>query len=235
MRQVKHCDARLTVVGGFVRPGAVLADVGTDHAWLPITLLREGKITSAIASDIHKGPIANANANIAAAGLTDRIRTICCDGVAPLAAYSPTDIVIAGMGGMLICEILAAAPFVRDSRIRLILQPMRDADAVRRYLVGAGFAILDEALSADDEKLYEVIVAEYTGAPTTLSPLAALLGPCIMKHADAPLLQQKLAKLRRTLHVRVTALAAANKPDASLAALLAELEDFCAAHCKTGD
>ncbi len=223
MKEQSTMGARLAAVGDLVRPNAILADVGTDHAYLPIALVAAGKIKRAIASDIHRGPIANAEKHIAAAGLSDRIKTVCCDGLSSLADESLTDIVIAGMGGMLICEILRAAPFLKDPAVRLILQPMRDAAVLRMYLTENGFSIVDEKLVADAEKRYEIVCAEYRGTAEPLTDLQALLGPVLMTRPTDPLFSEHLAAQQKKLTVRTTALASAGKPDKALETLLATL------------
>ena len=99
-------DARLLAVASLVSDGAYLADVGTDHAYLPIYLAEQGKISRAVASDIHKGPLESAEKNIREAGFSDRIHTVLTDGLQGLEPYPVTDIVIAGMGGLMIKGIL---------------------------------------------------------------------------------------------------------------------------------
>ena len=144
MNQPILLDARLAAAAHYVRRGAVFADVGSDHGYLPVFLVENGQVSSAIASDISSGSIASARRNIADHHLEDRIKTVVCDGVAPLADHAPTDIAICGMGGELITEILSRAPFVKDPSVRLILQPMTHAADLRRYLAREGFAIREE-------------------------------------------------------------------------------------------
>lgn len=222
-KRAKSYDARLQAVASLVRQGAVLADVGSDHAYLPISLLQSGKIRSAVASDIHEGPIANARANIERAGLLQKIQTVCCDGLAPLKDYAPTDIVIAGMGGMLIVEILKAADFILKEGTRLILQPMRDAGEVRRFLADQGFAIVEERLCVADGKLYQIIAAEYDGKSYTLSPIAQLLGPYLLNRRDCALFADLVVKELKALSVRVDALASVGRQEEDLVCLQKQL------------
>ena len=148
-----------------VRQGAVLADIGTDHALLPVFLCREGKIKRAIASDIGEGPLSAAKRQVEAAGLSDRILLHLGNGLDGLADEGLTDIAICGMGGELIVDILRRAPFVKDRRIRLVLQPMTHAEILREYLVKTGFSIIDEDVVTEqnDRKIYQIICAEYSG------------------------------------------------------------------------
>ena len=158
MTEIK-LSRRLRAAADFVREGAVAADVGTDHAYLPIALCRAGRIRSAIASDVNEGPIMRAREHIAAFGLQEQITTLLCDGLSALEPYAPTDILVLGMGGELIVHILAGAPWLCREGIRLILQPMTHPEAVRRYLADGGFAIVEECL-VEEGKIYQIIVAE---------------------------------------------------------------------------
>ena len=161
---------RLMTAVPYVRGGCLLADVGTDHAYLPIYLCEQGRLTPviagngeslcAIASDINKGPVERADQHIEAAGLSGVIRTVRTDGLTGLDTYDPADIIIFGMGGELIAAILEAAPWVNREGRRLILQPMTHAEKLREYLLSAGFAIVGETLSREGERIYQTICAE---------------------------------------------------------------------------
>ncbi len=169
---------RLATAVPYVRRGHVVADIGTDHAYLPISLcetevllpLKRGDIC-AIAADINAGPVARAEMHIAAASLADRIVAVKTDGLANLEAYAPTDIIIFGMGGELIASIIAAAPWIRTVRTRLILQPMTHAADLRAALVGTGWRIVGETLSREGERIYQTLCAEWDGG--VLPPLSA--------------------------------------------------------------
>ena len=167
---------RLAAVAAMVRPGNRVADIGTDHAYLPVFLLQNGTCPSAIAADIRSGPAASAARTVAAAGLADRISVRLGDGLSPVAAGEAADIVIAGMGGETIAEILAAAGWVRDPAIHLVLQPMSKPERLRRFLMEQGFAILEERVAREDGRLYAVISAAYTGHAVSPKAAACYLG-----------------------------------------------------------
>ena len=171
---------RLLCAAGFVRPGARVCDVGTDHAYLPIFLCKAGIAQSALACDINEGPCERARENIRLHGCGDKIEVVRADGLEGAADYAPTDVVICGMGGELIAKIVFASPLTRGKGVRLILQPMTKAPALRDALVTHGFEIVDEALVRDD-RIYQVICAEYTGKNVSLSDLELLLGPVNLK------------------------------------------------------
>lgn len=158
-----NLDKRLGTVAALVRPGARVADIGTDHAYLPVYLVQMGVCPTAIASDIGKGPLEAARHTVTAAGLTDKISLRLGDGLAGIAPDEAEDIVIAGMGGETIAAILQAAPWVKNPALRLILQPMTRAEDLRRFLLINGFSVLEERLIQDGRHLYPVLAAAYTG------------------------------------------------------------------------
>lgn len=158
--RIPELSHRLMSAVGFVR-GGFFADVGTDHAHLPVYLYNTGRVCGAVASDINQGPLAIAAKNIAENGASAGVVTCLSDGLAELEPYHPRDIAIFGMGGELIMRIIGDAPWVKDGGIRLILQPMTKQAEVRDYLLQNGFAILDEVLSEDDGKIYQTLCAAY--------------------------------------------------------------------------
>lgn len=155
-------DSRLRSAVPYLRRGARAVDVGTDHAYLPIYLVEEGILSEALACDINRGPIESARTNIRAAGLEDRIRTLQTDGLQGVEAYAPDSIMIFGMGGELIVRILSDAPWVKNARIGLILQPMSRAHVLRRWLTENGFLITGESITYED-KYYQTIAARFDG------------------------------------------------------------------------
>jgi len=156
---------RLQAIADSINNGGVLADVGTDHAYLPIYLVQNGRISKAIASDINKGPIEIARKRIAAHCLEQKIEARQGSGFTVLKPKEADTIVIAGMGGMLISEIIEASKEVAESAEVLIMQPMLDSGKLRSYLLQNGFEIFDEELAKEDTKIYEIIWARYTGKP----------------------------------------------------------------------
>ncbi len=195
-------DDRLATAFRFVRPGAVVADIGTDHAYLPAALINAGIASRAIAADINQGPLVHAAETVARYALADRITLRQTDGLHGIAESGATDILIFGMGGELIARIIDEAPFTRDAGIRLILQPMTKQAELRRYLVGHGYAIVGECMSAAAGKRYQTICAEYTGVVTALTELEAEFGPCILRE-NGPLLHEAMAHRVRVLEARL--------------------------------
>jgi tRNA (adenine22-N1)-methyltransferase len=146
-------DVRLGAAAALVPIGARLADIGSDHAYLPIALCLENKIECALASDINEGPVAAAVANIRKNGLGDRIMAVRADGLDKTLDFAPDCITVLGMGGELIVSILDKAPWVKNENITLVLQPMTHPEILRRSLLQNGYSIIDERL-AREEKIY---------------------------------------------------------------------------------
>ena len=165
-------DGRLSSVAKFVRWGATFADIGTDHAYLPVFLVTHGVINHAICSDINEGPLSNAMATATEYGVYDKIDFVLTDGARALSEYKITDMAICGMGGELIADIIEAAPFIKKERVRLILQPMTRQENLRVYLYENGFSLIDEDYVCESGKCYIILVAEYTGIipSDTVSP-----------------------------------------------------------------
>ena len=168
-------DARLAVAAALGRRGARFADVGTDHAYLPLYLLDAGVITSAVAADIAEGPLASARANVVEAGREGEITLLLANGLSGMEGLGLTDIAICGMGGELIVRILSDAPWTKDPSVRLILQPMTHPEALRRFLLSEGYSIVDETL-VKEEKIYQILCVEYSGIPQRYTALEELFG-----------------------------------------------------------
>jgi tRNA (adenine22-N1)-methyltransferase len=169
-------DKRLLSCAEFVRAGAVFADIGTDHGYLPLFLLRSGRISRAYLSDVNQGPLSSAERNAKAEGLDSACEFILTDGAAALDGKGITDYAICGMGGELIARIIEDAPHLFTTGIRLILQPMTKQECLRRFLSENGFSVIAERFSFDSGKYYVTVVAEYTDEVSKISDEDAELG-----------------------------------------------------------
>ena len=209
---------RLMTAVPYIRGGRLVADIGTDHAYLPIYLCEQRKLSPvtakngetlcAIAADINKGPVERADQHIAEARLTKYIRTVQTDGLTGLDAFDPADIIIFGMGGELIASILEAAPWTHAAGKRLILQPMTHAEKLREYLLGAGFAIVGETLSREGDRIYQTICAEPAPEgyiPPALSPSELAVGQKQFRVSDPEQKAMYAALIDKTLRTETKA------------------------------
>lgn len=176
MKTILRPNGRLSLCAEFVREGSRLADIGTDHGYLPIALCLSDRIPSALACDINPLPLRSAEENIARYRLGDRIATRLSNGLRAIRADEADDIVIAGMGGELIRDILSAAAWIKDGAKRLILQPMTHHDDLIRWLYENGFAIERQQAVLDGGKYYTVLSAYYNGVPAPCDRYAATVG-----------------------------------------------------------
>ena len=183
---------RLELVASFVPQGAILLDVGSDHAYLPIELIERGQIESAIAGEVVEGPYQSAVKNVEAHGLKEKIQVRLANG---LAAFEESDqvsvITIAGMGGRLIARILEEGLDKLANVERLILQPNNREDDLRIWLQDHGFEIVAENILEEAGKFYEILVVE--AGQMKLSSSDVRFGPFLSKEVS-PVFVQKWQK-----------------------------------------
>ncbi len=160
---------RLRMVGELVPSGVRLADVGTDHAYLPAALILEGKIPFAVAADLRRGPLERARATVRAYGLTRSMAFRLCNGLSGIHPDEVDAVAIAGMGGETIAAILSAAPWVRERDVPLILQPMSSFPDLRKWLQANGFVIQEEQLAREGKNIYTALLVR-AGEMEPLSP-----------------------------------------------------------------
>lgn len=218
--QPKHLQLapRLQLLADLVPQGALLADIGTDHGYLPVWLLQQGRISSAIAADIGAGPLEHARRTAReydVYGLAFRL----CDGLSAIAPDEADTLVIAGMGGETIIAILEGAAWTKDGAHTLLLQPMTKAADLRYWLAVNGYSFTEERLVWDKNYLYPVLRVTGGGTPQALTERQALTGVAL---DNDPLyreyLTQQADKLRRTAE----GLHRSAKPDAQQRADAAE-------------
>lgn len=157
---------RMERLASLVTEGNRLADVGTDHGYIPIALVREGRIPSAIAMDVNQGPLDRAREHIQTYGLDTYIATRLSDGLSKLEAGEADTVLIAGMGGQLMTRILKGGVHCLDSVKELILQPQSEIWLVRKWLEENGFAIIDEDIVKDEGKYYPMMRAAHGASPS---------------------------------------------------------------------
>ena len=168
-------NKRMHAIVRYIEPGRGLIDVGTDHGYLPAWMASHGYRGSIFASDIHAAPLQKAIDTAEKAGVTNRITFQLCDGLAQCKPESVDTIIIAGMGGDMICRILDLAEWCMDRRYKLILQPMTKSEVLRYWLTNNEFEILTEDLVPEGGSIYQLIVARFGGS-TRLSDGELFLG-----------------------------------------------------------
>lgn len=214
---------RLLACTGFLRPGDRVADIGCDHGYLGIYLLKNRIALSVIASDVNQAPLDSAVKNAAKFGVSENIRFYLSDGVKNI----PRDfdaMVCAGMGADTMISILEAAPWLKDCRYRLILQCQSRRPALRRYLSDQGYCILRETLAQDGKFIYPVMEVTYapakplTEAETHISPALLACG--------SPLLPAFFERVTQGLKTTVEGLTRSGDREKAerFSALLQELE-----------
>ena len=144
---VLHLDARLRAAAQLVRRGHRAADIGCDHGKLSAALVCSGRCPFVVAADLRPGPLSVARANMEAAGCADKVDLRLGNGLEVVRPGEAEDIIIAGMGAETICEILEAAPWVKDPAVRLVLVPATKHSVLRRWLCRQGFELKEEKLA----------------------------------------------------------------------------------------
>ncbi|HFI0562468.1 TPA: tRNA (adenine(22)-N(1))-methyltransferase TrmK [Streptococcus suis] len=185
---------RLEAVASYVPQGARLADVGSDHAYLPLFLVEQGRIEFAVAGEVVQGPYQSALQNVEQADQSGKISVRLANGLAAVElADHITTVTIAGMGGRLIAEILEAGKDKLVSVERLVLQPNNREDDVRRWLVAHDFQLVAEEILEENDKIYEILVAEKGNVDLTADQLR--FGLCLLEEQSATFQKKWLKEL----------------------------------------
>jgi len=169
-------DSRLLKIAGMVPVGARVVDIGTDHAFLPIYLIESKIATKAIASDVRIGPLSVARNNIKKSATGENIDLRLSDGLDEIGCEEVDTVIIAGVGGELITDIINRAKWLKDSKYKLILQPMSSAMELRKFLSENNFQIHKELAVISVGRIYSIIEAVYTGKECRNDPLFCYIG-----------------------------------------------------------
>ncbi|NCU18729.1 tRNA (adenine(22)-N(1))-methyltransferase [Pallidibacillus pasinlerensis] len=188
-------SSRLKTVAEYIPNGSFLADIGSDHAYLPIFAFQNNIIRGAIAGDVADGPIAAAQASVNEADLTDVIETRKGNGLAVISDEDQVDCVtICGMGGSLIASILDNDKDKLATVKRLILQPNISANVIRRWLIQHNWELLAEKILEEDGHIYEILVAEkgdsYKPYNQDKIDQEILFGPFLLKEKSPAFLEK---------------------------------------------
>ncbi|NTV90478.1 MAG: SAM-dependent methyltransferase [Clostridiales bacterium] len=198
-------SARLKAIADRIPACNSLVDVGTDHVYIPIYAVGSSICKTAVASDVRKGPVAVAERNVTASGLGEHISVRLGNGLEGVVPEECEVIVIAGMGGLQISEILGKSPDCAKAARLLILQPMSDLESARKWLYENGFRIMKEALIEDEGKIYNIIDCIWDGQITDYDDFSCYIGDVLVKSSDPllmPYLTRKLKQVERIIEGR---------------------------------
>jgi tRNA (adenine22-N1)-methyltransferase len=206
---------RLRTVAQMVPPGARFADIGTDHGYLPVWLILNGVVETAIAADLRPGPLERARETAEKYAVGDRVDLRLCDGLTGVAPGEADTVAIAGMGGETIAHILAAAPWTCRPGVTLLLQPMSTQPELRGWLGENGYTITAEHIAREGKTLYTVLRVE-AGQMPPLTPAQLWAG----RQSGDPLRGELLDALVRKAHRALAGQrAAVHRDEAALAQL----------------
>lgn len=195
---------RLSKVATYVDKGSRMADIGSDHAYLPVYLAKNQQIDYAIAGEVVKGPFLNAQQEVQREGLAQVIDVRLADGLAAINLDDNINVVtICGMGGPLIRDILASGKEKLANKPRLVLQPNVGERDVRVWLQENNYKVVNEDILEEDKHIYEIIVAEYTAEQTNLSESELLFGKYLLNNKNEVFRKKWQKELEKISKVRI--------------------------------
>ncbi|UDI78166.1 tRNA (adenine-N(1))-methyltransferase [Staphylococcus taiwanensis] len=195
-------NQRLTQVSHYLKPGK-LADIGSDHAYLPIYAIKENLIEYAIAGEVISGPFKAAQKNVAENGLNSKIDVRLGDGLSVINnADDINNITICGMGGPLIAKILSEGKSKLSNKPRLILQSNIQTEVLRKTLEMLNYSIVSESIIEEKGHIYEIVVAEYDNSNLNLNKSELKFGPELLKHKNETFYKKWNHELKALEHIR---------------------------------
>ncbi len=218
-----NLSKRLTAVASLITVGNSVADIGTDHGYIPIYMAQNGLTKKAFAMDVNEGPLERAGDNIRKYCVEDIVTTRLSDGLAGLNEGEADSIVIAGMGGLLTIRIIEAHMSVARSARELILSPHSDVNLVRKFLADNNFCICDEIMVLEDGKFYFIIKVT-VGDMTIASEEEALFGKILLTRKDSTLLLYLRQEENKRLKILDKMCVSGSQNEARIAELNKELE-----------
>ena len=217
-------DNRLMAIANLVRKDKVFADVGTDHAYLPVYLVEKGIIKKGIAADLRVGPLENARDAVVSYGYSEQIELRLSDGLDNFKENEVQEIAVAGMGGLLISEFINRTHWLKNENIHLILQPMTHVEELRKTLFDNGFIIDKEVVAKDGDKLYIVLSVYYYEGRTAYTDLDLIVGK--LPYNNDELSKEYLLKLHNKYNKKLDALKKADKECTELEKLVGEFKQW---------
>lgn len=187
---------RLSAAASLVRGGGIIADIGTDHGYLPVYLIQSGRVKGAIAADIGKMPLQNAAKTIENYDLDNVISLRLSDGLREFSEGDADEYVFAGMGGTLIAEKLAETPWIKNSNLHFVFQPQSRAEDLRKFLFENGFSINNELAVHEGRRVYITFDATYTGEIKPFTDADCFIGKLPHTEDSHKHLSLQLARLK---------------------------------------
>lgn len=175
---------RLKLISDLVKDVDSVVDVGTDHGYVVIDLLKGGRVKKAIASDINKGPVERARKNVADHNLSHKIECRLGGGLTTVKPGEVEAAVIAGMGGNLIRDILLESEEVFKKLDYVIVQPVQNPEVLREYVYKLGWNLEDEWIIFDEDKYYEIFKVSYGNKPKTVEPIYNEISEVLLNKKD---------------------------------------------------
>ncbi|MEG0663532.1 MAG: class I SAM-dependent methyltransferase [Clostridia bacterium] len=184
-------DSRLNAIYNYIRENRIIADIGTDHGYLPIYALQNKKASFAFCCDVNPMPLQNAVNLINQFSMQKQTKAVISNGLENLKENCCDDIIIAGMGFDLIINILSSCKWIKNKDINLILQPMTGHENVRKYLFENNYKISDETAVFDENKIYTIICCHYDEKPILFNEVDLFLGSHLRKAKKGDSLSKK--------------------------------------------
>lgn len=217
-------DNRLMAIADLVQKDKIFADIGTDHAYLPVYLVEKGIIKKAIAADLRVGPLDNARDAVVSYGYESQIELRLSDGLDNFKENEVEEIAVAGMGGLLISEFINRTEWLKNENIHLILQPMTHVEELRKTLFDNGFVIDKEVVAKDGDKLYIILSVYYYEGKTAYTDLDLIVGK--LPYNDDSLSKEYLTKIYNKYLKKLQALKNADRECTELEKLVGELKQW---------
>ena len=217
-------DSRLMAIANLVRENKIFADIGTDHAYLPVYLVEKGITKKAVAADLRVGPLENAKDAVVSYGFTEQIELRLSDGLDNFKESEVEEIAVAGMGGLLISQFIERTQWLKNEDIHLILQPMTHIEELRKTLFDNGFVIEEEVVAEDGDKLYIILSVYFYNGPTAYTALDLIVGK--LPYNNDNLSKKYLAKIYNKYNKKLIALKNADKEYTELEKIVGELKQW---------
>ena len=215
---------RLKVISGLIKTGGSVCDVGTDHGYLPAFLYLSGNFTSVTATDLREKPLLNAKKNLKELN-AESVRLVLCDGLSKVKREEADNVVIAGMGGEIISDIISKTDFLKDKTVNLILQPTTSAKDLRIFLGLSGFEVKKETAVSENGKLYSVMQVRFSGNKRKLSDYELYIGKLDLSDETAKKYALKQLKILKKLVLDTEGIKECEEKNLKAKKIISEIEN----------